>query len=128
MFKTITDEDLKAALQIVRPLHTRDGKLHWLALSDPRNEAFTWQENAIGYAKNLQEYRRVETWHTFGFYGFFKPSLAECLAHLTDNDLANGVCGVECRVIEHGHWAQTLVEHNGEQFHRGLTIFLQACR
>jgi len=123
MFKTITDEALKAALQIVRPLQTRKGKLHWLAMSDPRHEAFTWEENVIGFANNLQEHRRVETWHTFNFHGFFKPTLAECLAHITSDDIASGVCGVECRVIEHNHWSQTLVEHEGKQLHRGITIF-----
>lgn len=123
MFKNITDEALETALRIVRPLQTRKGRLHWLALCDPRNEAFTWEENVIGYANNLQEHRRVETWHTFGFYGFFKPSLAECLAHITIEDIANGVCGVECRVVEHDNWQQTLVEHEGKQYHRGVTIF-----
>lgn len=123
MYKQITDEALATALKIVKPLQIRKGQLMWLAPSDPRHEAFTWEEDVIGPASNLQEHRRVETWHTFGFYGFFKPTLAECLAHITIEDIASGVCGVECRVIEHDNWRQTLVEHEGQQYHRGVTIF-----
>lgn len=35
----------------------------------------------------------------------------------------NGVCGVECRIIDHEHWSQTLVEDEGKQYHRGVTLF-----
>lgn len=123
MHKQITDEALEMAMKIVKPLRCDDCKLVWLAPSDPRHESFPWEENVIGPAENLQEHRRVETWHTFGYYGFFKPTLAECLAHITIDDVASGVCGVECRVVQHDNWRQTLVEHEGKQFHRGVTIF-----
>lgn len=123
MYKQITDEALEIAMKIVKPLRICKGQLMWLAPSDPRHEAFTWEDDVIGPASNLQEHRRVETWHTFGFHGFFKPTLAECLAHITIEDIASGVCGVECRVIDHDNWRQTLVEHEGQQYHRGVTIF-----
>jgi hypothetical protein len=50
---------------------------------DPRGVAFTWDPKLgrkINLTWNGSNMTRILTYHTWGYYGLFKPSLAECFA------------------------------------------------
>jgi hypothetical protein len=48
---------------------------------DPRTQAFNWGDGQK-VVKHLKEVMRFRTLHTYGYHGFFKPSLAEVFAQL----------------------------------------------
>ena len=44
--------------------------------------AYTWDPKAASKAKDLKPLCDITTYHTYGYYGFFKPSIAEVLAQI----------------------------------------------
>lgn len=77
----------------------RSGKLFYIHSVDPRGVAFTWDPCPTDPAKGLVEIARIRTLHTYGYYGMFKPSVAEVLAqipeHLVDQVVAFETHGPE---------------------------------
>jgi hypothetical protein len=71
---------------VLRPLVVRDGKLFdTLPQDDLRETSYAWVEPLGSEATGLLAAKTVVTLHTFGFYGFFKPSVAEVLAQAPDD-------------------------------------------
>lgn len=62
-----------------------------------KNTAFTWEPKTaiISFSFTREVVREVETFHNWGYYGFFKPSLKEVFAALQDQDL-EGVTHIHC--------------------------------
>ncbi len=81
----ITDERLAQLVTRIRPV-VRGGSnaLHWIKPCDPRGEAFTWDPKRLGRAQNLVKHATIRTLHTYGYYGMFKPSIAEVLAQIPE--------------------------------------------
>ena len=44
--------------------------------------AYTWDPKPAGKAKDVKPLCDITTYHTYGYYGFFKPSIAEVLAQI----------------------------------------------
>ena len=44
--------------------------------------AYTWDPKAANKAPGLKPLCDIITYHTYGYYGFFKPSIAEILAQI----------------------------------------------
>lgn len=99
----ITDERLAELMAKIKPV-VRDNvsqgarKLSYVTPRNPRNESFTWEPQRLGQANDLVEIARMDTYHTWAYYGFFKPTVAEVLAaiqHRPDLEhiLAFEVCG-----------------------------------
>lgn len=95
----LTDDALVALVKKCKPLVLRDGKIRKLrVIPHLRNTAFTWDPKlSIRTIKpeKLREVARVTTLHTWGYYGFFKPSIAECLAFMPKDLDADFFCIVE---------------------------------
>ena len=73
------------------------GDLYFIQDVDLRGIAFTWDPVLTQPAEGLKELARIETYHTCGYYGFFKPSIAEVLAQIPSKYLDHCVayeCGV----------------------------------
>ncbi len=49
---------------------------------DPFNIAFTWDPRPRWKVFGLKAICDITTYHTYGYYGFFKPSIAEVLAQI----------------------------------------------
>lgn len=49
---------------------------------DPRNASFMWSPKPDKRAKDLKPLRVIRTYHTWSYYGFFKPSIAEVIAQI----------------------------------------------
>jgi hypothetical protein len=77
----ISDERIKELRKKITPLVRRRGKLFTLPEVDPRNQAFNWGDEQK-VVKHLKEVVRFQTLHTYGYHGFFKPSVAEVFAQL----------------------------------------------
>lgn len=93
----ITDERLEALSKQIKPL-VRRGKNQQLYLAkkcDPRNAAYTWVEGHGKKVGRVEECGRIRTLHTWSYYGFFKPSVAEVLSQIPDSMIDN-VVAFEC--------------------------------
>ena len=104
----ITDERLLELIQRVTPLLMRGGQLHRFdhpkTILDMRKTSYIWDPKNVTpvndkmlfdehggiaeYAKeSFRELARGTTQHSCGYYGFFKPSIAEVLAQMPDDEL-----------------------------------------
>lgn len=67
----------------IRPLVRRDGKLCYI--KKPRSlftTSFLWNAAPTKVATGLKCVQQITTYHTYGHYIFFKPSVAEVLAQV----------------------------------------------
>lgn len=58
------------------------GELYYIKDPDLRGEAFTWDPEATKKATGLKKLEDIVTYHSYGYYGFFKPSIAEVVAQI----------------------------------------------
>jgi len=82
----ISDEKLEELSKRIRPAKEENGELFYYKSCDLRNESFSWAEKDCK-AKGLKEFASLPTLHTYAYYGFFKPSVAEVLAQLPEDVL-----------------------------------------
>jgi len=70
-----------------------DGDLYFIKDIDPKNVAFTWKPKPTRTAKevNPNPYKSIVTMHTYGAPTLFKPSIAEILAQIPDEDIGRCV-------------------------------------
>ena len=90
----ISDDRLAELSAQIKPVITRDGALHYIKDVDPRKIAFTWDPKITEEATDLVRVGSLPTIHACGYYGFFKPSVAEVLAQI-DLDGTEGVVAFE---------------------------------
>jgi hypothetical protein len=80
----ISDELIGKLGKKLTPLVRKGEKLFRVAKCDPRESSFSWgdKQKRVRY---LEEVGRFQTLHTYGFYGFFKPSVSEVFAQLPED-------------------------------------------
>lgn len=84
----ISDEKLKSLLARIRPVFDFPNKGKCFVKScDPREVSYIWDAVPDGIAKDLKPICDIDTYHTFGYYGLFKPSIAEVLAQIPEDKL-----------------------------------------
>ena len=92
---TISDDELKKRYQHIKPVITVNGKLHYFKEftdKELRNISYLWNREKIGEEVNDGE---LKVWeghdfnciHRYGYYGLFKPSIAEVLAQINEFDI-----------------------------------------
>lgn len=85
----IAPKRITELLKQIRPCVRRDDKLHFIQPVDPRKVAFTWDPKLAGEAPEMPIIGKIRTLHTYGYHGFFKPSIAEVLAQIPEDLLPN---------------------------------------
>ncbi len=79
----ITDERLAELAARIKPVvRNRSNALAYIKPCDLRNVAFTWSPKITRKAANLVKHATIRTLHRYGYYGLFKPSIAEVLAQI----------------------------------------------
>ena len=78
--------ELRARAERIKPVGKKGSRLFFFPDDDLTN-AFKWHGLTSKRADGLEPFRTVRTLHTYGYYGFFKPSIAEVLAQLPAEDL-----------------------------------------
>ncbi len=82
----ITDERLAELAARIKPVvRNRNNALAYIKPCGLRDEAFTWEPKITHKAANLVKHATIRTLHTYGYYGFFKPSIAEVLAQIPED-------------------------------------------
>ncbi len=87
----ISDQRLSELSQQIKPV-VREGVFKkgegivytpfYIENVDPRRESFLWKPKHTSEAVGLVKFDEILTYHTYGYYAFFKPSIAEVLAQL----------------------------------------------
>lgn len=82
----ISDDRLAQLMERFTPLYRKSGTndIHRIEIPDLRNTAFTWGPKLLDTV-NVTPVRTITTSHSCAYYGFFKPSIAEVLAHVKDD-------------------------------------------
>ena len=81
----ITEEKLMCLVYKIIPVIRKGNKLYLIELPDLRNTAYTWEPKITKESDTLEEVTRIKTNHYCGYYGFFKPSIAEVLAQIPED-------------------------------------------
>ena len=81
---TISDARLAELAAQIKPAGRKleNGALCYIKPGHLRNEAFQWSPKWGSRVVKPVKMATVRTLHTYGFYGFFKPSVAECIAQI----------------------------------------------
>ena len=87
--RELSDEQIAEMLETMQPVVRRDGELFYIKSVDPRKVSFTWGPTTTKKATGLLEIARIYTLHTWGYYGFFKPSLEEVLSMIPMHLITN---------------------------------------
>lgn len=79
----ITNEDLATLAARMKPIAQQNSAPHYIVGSPHlRNESFLWDPVFGEEATGLKPLMQVRTYHTYGYYGLFKPSIAEVIAQI----------------------------------------------
>ena len=81
----ISEEKLNNLIEKIVPVVREDNKLYQIKIPDLRKTAYTWDFEMTEECNNLKEVIRIKTHHYCGYYGFFKPSIAEVLAQIPED-------------------------------------------
>lgn len=87
----LTAAKLKELAARIVPLVERDGALWYIEPVDLTNVAFSWDPKLVRKAEGLTPIGLIRTLHTYGYYGMFKPSIAEVLAQIPESYLEKTV-------------------------------------
>ncbi len=91
---TLPDGELNARAERIKPIVRFDGELRYIKSVDIRNVAYTWEPKSAKLAKDLTTLLDITTYHTYGYHGLFKPSIAEVLCQIP-TDLVDKVFAFE---------------------------------
>ena len=69
----------------IRPVVMILGSLSFIKPPDPFNVAYTWDPRPTKEATGLKAVADIRTYHVYGYYGLFKPSVAEVIAQIPAN-------------------------------------------
>ena len=80
----VSKEVLTERAKKVRAVVEFGRKKHFIQEQNIFTTAYTWEPKKAGKANGLVPLQDVKTYHTWTYYGFFKPTIAECLAQIPD--------------------------------------------
>lgn len=84
----ISDERLRELHKRIKPVVRFANKdLFYIEPVDLRNIAYTWDPKPADKAMGLKTLCDITTYHTYSYYGFFKPSIAEVIAQIPEEHL-----------------------------------------
>jgi len=76
---------IKKLASKIRPIVRFEGVPYFIKPVHPFNVAFTWEVKRGPEAKHLTAVKDIRTFHSWSYYGFFKPSVAECIARIPED-------------------------------------------
>ena len=91
----ISDEELMRRYLKIKPIAEVGNGKYWLkdySIDEMRNTSYFWslfpdRRKPVGEELYYHDYHEFKCLHSFGFYGFFKPSIAEILAQIPEDCL-----------------------------------------
>lgn len=81
---TLTDARLDELVARIKPVVEFDGVKRYIQPCHPRNVAYLWDPKPADKAPAFKRVAEIQTLHTYGYIGFFKPSIAEVLSQIPE--------------------------------------------
>lgn len=78
----LTETELAQFWPRIQPVIRKNGTAHYIKEVNPSNVAYTWSPELKEEATGLKEIARKTVFVTWAYYGFFKPTIRECLAQM----------------------------------------------
>lgn len=78
----ISDALLSKLCARIKPVYHFRGKLYFIKPVKPRGMSFIWHPKKTRRAVKIVPMSKITTYHTWAYYGFFKPSIAEVIAQI----------------------------------------------
>jgi hypothetical protein len=86
----ISQSTIKSLFRTIKPVIRRaDDALWYIRDVHPEKVSYLWSTTPIMRAFRLHRIEDIVTYHSFGYIGFFKPSIAEVLAQIPKGMLAH---------------------------------------
>ena len=120
----ISDERISELSQRIKPLIIRRGLPCYIKPCDPRKTAFSWDPKVAKIARDLKVLCEIPTYHSYGYYGFFKPSIAEVLAQIPE-ELQDKCCAFSTEGPGTAGDLNDQIDVVNEGFHRAVTTLYQ---
>jgi len=81
----VPEKEIRARAKTIKPVIAGGAKgLHYIKEVDLFNVAYTWNPKPTKPATGLEPIQDIKTYHEYGYYGLFKPSIAEVLAQIPE--------------------------------------------
>ena len=90
-------------------VRSRTGRPYKLKSVHLFNQAYTWDPKPSKKAPKLRRVCDIKTHHAYGYYGFFKPSIAEVLAQIPAEHLRKVIA---FEIVEHPETITDLAREN----------------
>lgn len=114
-------QELAARIRpIFRNKHDQN-KPYYMVLPDLCRAAFTWDPKPESRVTGLKKLVSINTLHTYGYYGFFKPSIEEVIAQIPE-DLLDKVVAFETFGPDDVHDLNKQIEAVNAGFHLAETV------
>lgn len=78
----MSKEDVANRAERIKPCYRFGDVLKYIEPVDLYTTAFTWSPNPAENAEGLRPLNDITTYHSYGYYGFFKPSISEVLRQI----------------------------------------------
>ena len=105
----VPKERIQELSELIRPVVQFDGKGgRYIKPVDLFGIAYTWDPEPEDRATGLVSLCDITTYHSYGYHGFFKPSIAEVLAQIP-NEYVGKVVAFE--IVEKPETADDLNRH-----------------
>lgn len=96
----ISNEKIQEMLNKMAPVvkgerEEESQELFWIEIPHAREVSFIWSPVLKGKAVGLKKVSSIQTFHSYGYYSFFKPSLAEVLSQIPEQYLDGSVVAFE---------------------------------
>jgi hypothetical protein len=95
MIPEISAAELDRRASRIKPVVMFLGMLHYIRPVDIKTASFLWSPVKGPLAEGLVFLREIRTFHSYAYYGFFKPTVAEVLAQLPDDSLLPFIAAFE---------------------------------
>src|SRR5688572_19867951 len=78
---------LEVAMQIKPVVTFKEEGSCYIKSADPFSESYLWDPQPTGRATGLSVLCDITTYHPYGYYGFFRPSIAQVILQLPSQHL-----------------------------------------
>lgn len=83
--RKLTSNQISNMLASIKPVVRCPSGLRFIEDVDPHGVSFLWDPQLREPADRLKKIGVIHTLHGFGYYGFFKPSIAEVLSMIPED-------------------------------------------
>jgi len=119
----VSKEEINRRAEIIKPVIMHNDVLMYIKPVNLYSVAYTWSAEFTTEAKGIIPCGDFKTYHSWSYYGFFKPTIFEVLAQIPEKILDVAVAFEIIRHPEDSHDLNKDLEALNEGYHVATTRF-----